>query len=285
MHIIKKNRKFAVLFLSIISWNMKNFNKIILLITLIFTILCLNLNAQTRSPEPKSGFTLTKKTFRNHLIYPQNALDNKKSGKITVHYDVDAEGNAANFRVENAFDAECAEEAIRLVKMIEWNPAIDNGKPVACSDYYTVEFSAKNYKKAEEKNPRMMLPEQKYPAQKNNNIYDLQDLYQAPKPYFANQNVTMATYLRMNLRFPDQAKQFEIQGTVTLSFVVETDGRVSNIIVEKSVGGGCDNEAIRLMQDLLWIPGVKNDSLVRTKTSQDITFRIGERNYHEGNNY
>lgn len=264
---------------------MKSFNKKTLFTALIFTILGVNINVQTKSPEPKSGFTLTKKIIQNHLIYPQNALDQKKSGKITVYFDVDAEGNATNYRVENAFDEECAAEAVRIVKMIEWNPAVNIGKPVACSDYYTVEFSAKNYKKAEDKNPRMMLPEQKYPAQKSNEVYNLKDLHQAPKPYFANPDVTMAAYLRTNLRFPDQAKQFEIQGTVTLSFIVETDGRVSNIIVENSVGGGCDNEAIRLLQDLLWIPGVKNDSLVRTKTTQDITFRIGERNYREGNNY
>ncbi|MBO2523438.1 MAG: hypothetical protein CW336_06225 [Bacteroidetes bacterium] len=172
-----------------------------------------------------------------------------------------------------------------MVKMIEWNPALNVGKPVACNDYYTIEFSAKSYKKAEEKNPRLMLPEQKYPAQKSNNVYDLKDLHNAPQPYFEDPGVTMAAYLRTNLRFPDQAKQFEIQGTVKLSFIVETDGRVSNIIVENSVGGGCDNEAIRLLQDMLWTPGVKNDSLVRTRTTQDITFQIGSRNYHDGNSY
>lgn len=265
--------------------NMKMHRITSVFIILIISFLGLNLNAQTKSPEPKSGFPLTKKIIHNHLIYPQNALDLKKSGKITVYYDVDADGNATNYRVENAFDDECAAEAIRLVKMIEWNPALNLGKPVACKDYYNVEFSAKSYKKAEEKNPRQMLPEQKYPAEKSNKVYDVKDLYQTPKPYFANPDVTMAAYLRTNLRFPDQAKQFEIQGTVTLEFIVETDGRVSNIIVLNSVGGGCDNEAIRLIEDLLWIPGVKNDSLVRARTTQDITFQIGSRNYHDGNSY
>ena len=169
--------------------------------------------------------------------------------------------------------------------MIEWNPALNNGKAVSYKDDYVVEFSPKSYKKAEEKNPRLMLPKQEYPAQKSNNVFEVKDLHQAPKPYFANPQVNMAAYLRTNLQFPDQTTQFEIQGTVTLSFVVETDGRASNIIVENSVGGGCDNEAIRLIQNLVWTPGVKNDSLVRTRTTQDITFQIGERNYHEGNNY
>lgn len=253
-------------------------------IVLIITSLGLNLNAQTKAPEPKCGFALTKKIIQHHLIYPLEALD-IKGGKITVYYDVDADGNASNYRVENAFNEQCAAEAIRLVKMIEWNPALKNGKPTAFNDYYTVEFSPKSYKKSEEKNPRLMLPEQEYPAQKSNMIYNLKDLHQTPRPYFANPQVTMAAYLRTNLQFPEQAKEFEIQGTVTLSFVVETDGRASNIMVENSVGGGCDNEAIRLIQNMVWIPGVKNDSLVRTRTTQDITFQIGERNYHEGNKY
>lgn len=169
--------------------------------------------------------------------------------------------------------------------MIEWNPAVKDGKPAAYNDYYTIEFSPKSYKKAEERDPRLMLPEQSHPAQKSNKIYELKELFQAPQPYFANPQVTLGAYLRTNLKFPEEAKTFEIQGTVKLNFVIETDGRASNIIVENSVGGGCDNEAIRLIQELVWTPGVKNDSLVRTRTSQEITFQIGERNYYDGNSY
>ena len=253
-------------------------------IILIISFLGLKTNAQTKSPEPKSGFPLTKKIIQHHLVYPKEALD-KKGGKITVYYDVDQYGNTSNYRVESAFDEQCAEEAIRLVKMIEWNPAVKDGKTVDYHDYYTVEFSPKAYKKAEEKNTRVMLPDQGHPAQKSNDIYTLKELSKAPQPYFTNPQVTIGAYLRQNLQFPEQAKEFEIQGTVKLNFVVETDGRASNILVENSVGGGCDNEAIRLIQDLIWTPGVKNDSLVRTRMTQDITFKIGERNYYDGNNY
>ena len=263
---------------------MKKLYKLVLFIALIFISLGINVNAQNKAPEPKSGFSLTKKIIQNHLIYPQEALD-KKGGKITVHYNVDAEGNATNYRVEDAFDEQCAAEAIRLVKMIEWNPGLKGGKPAEYNDYYTVEFSPKSYKKAEERNPRLMLPEQSHPAQKSNKVYELKELFQAPQPYFANPQVTLGGYLRTNLRFPEEAKTFEIQGTVKLNFIIETDGRASNIIVENSVGGGCDNEAIRLIQELVWTPGVKNDSLVRTRTSQEITFQIGERNYYDGNSY
>ena len=130
-----------------------------------------------------------------------------------------------------------------------------------------------------------MLPKQDHPAQKSNKIYNFDELRYSPRPHFEDPQMTLGTYLKNNLEYPDQARQFEIQGTVKLDFVVETDGRASNIMVENSVGGGCDNEAIRLIQNLIWTPGVKNDSLVRSRFSQEITFKIGERNYIEGNNY
>ena len=97
--------------------------------------------------------------------------------------------------------------------------------------------------------------------------------------------MSLSAYLRTELIYPDHAKEFEISGTVKIDFIIETDGKASNITIENSVGGGCDNEAIRLIQNLTWIPGVKNDSIVRTHTTQDITFQFGKRNYHDGNQY
>ncbi|MGN0032889.1 MAG: TonB family protein [Candidatus Limimorpha sp.] len=256
--------------------------KIFTAITLL--ILGTNVFAQTKAAEPVSGESLTKKILQNHLVYPEDALKAKKGGKITVYFDIDEKGQSSNFKVNDYFDEQCALEAIRLVRQIEWTPAMNNSRAVASKCEYTVNFSPKSYSKAEKK-PRPKLPESDYPEQKNNKIYNTKELFIAPKPYFANPQVTMAAYLRSELIYPEQAKQFEIQGTVKLNFIIETDGKASNITVENSIGGGCDNEAIRLISDLLWIPGVKNDSIVRTRTSQEITFRIGDRNYIEGNAY
>lgn len=254
-------------------------------ISLIFLSLCFNIKAQTIEPEPVSGKSLTNKILKTHLIYPQKALENKKNGKIKVNFTVGEDGHGKNFSVAESFDEECAKEAIRLVRMIEWNPATKDAKPIEFQTDYTVEFSSKSYLKAESKNSRTMLPEQEYPAQESNKIYELKELHSAPRFYFSNPQVTIGGYLRSELQYPEQAKQFEIQGTVKMNFIIETDGRASNIVVENSVGGGCDNEAVRLLQNLVWIPGVKNDSLVRTRSTQEITFKIGERNYYDGNAY
>ena len=136
-----------------------------------------------------------------------------------------------------------------------------------------------------EKGKVKSIPQQELAEDDSFAIYDYKEVDKAPTPYFNNQNITIGSYLRSELKYPDQAKEFEISGTVKLSFIIETDGKASNIVIENSVGGGCDNEAVRLMQNLLWIPGVKDGKLVRVKTTQDITFQFGERNYHDGNQY
>ena len=95
----------------------------------------------------------------------------------------------------------------------------------------------------------------------------------------------MAKYIATHLKFPAEAKEREIQGTVRLNFVVETDGTASNIVVVNSVGGGCDQEAIRLLQETIWIPAQKNEKYVRSHNMQDITFTIGNREFQDGYNF
>ena len=115
-------------------------------------------------------------------------------------------------------------------------------------------------------------------------IYDYRQLEEVAKPYFADGS-NIANYIYSNLRFPTEAKEREIQGTVRLSFVIEKDGSISNIIVVNSVGGGCDNEAVRLMEETVWLPAEKNGKYVRSNSMQDITFTIGNRNFQDGNSY
>lgn len=257
-----------------------------ILLSVIFLFLVNIIQAQNIvRPEPISGKSLTKKTIQQHLVYPQNALYNKLSGKIKVLFTVDKNGNAYNHHVESAFDNECAEMAIHLVKQILWKPATNNALPCEYNHEYVVEFSHKTYSRNIEKGKIKFIPEQEFPIDNSYIIYEYKEVDKTPNPYFNNKNITIGSYLRSELKYPDQAKEFEISGTVTLSFTIETDGKASNITIENSVGGGCDNEAIRLIQNLLWTPAIKNGKLVRVKTTQDITFQFGERNYHDGNQY
>ena len=254
-----------------------------LIIALAILFSGLQLKAQVTLPEPLAGKTVTKEYFTQNLVYPASYLRQGISGKVVLGFHVDKDGNASDYKVKSTFSKAASQEAIRLVKTIIWKPALINGLPTEYDFDYEVEFNARSYKRHWRRNERLKAP-LNLEADSSNIIYEYKQLNEVAKAYFADGG-NMGKYIASNLVFPDAAKEREIQGTVRLSFVVETDGSVSNIVIVNSVGGGCDNEAIRLMQGTIWIPAEKNGKYVRSHNMQDITFNIGHRNFQDGNSY
>ena len=252
-------------------------------IAILALVMGLQLNAQVTAPEPVAGHALTKEYFTQNLVYPEDDLQQGNSGKVVIQLHTDAQGVASQYNVKSSFSEAATPIALHLVKTILWKPALINGLP---SDYdfdYEVDFNAKSYKRYWKRHQRLEAP-LTFEADTSYKIYEYKQLEEVAKPYFADGS-NMANYIFHNLQFPAEAKEREIQGTVRLSFVVETDGSVSNIVVVNSVGGGCDNEAVRLLQETIWIPAEKNGKYVRSTNMQDITFSIGNRNFQDGNNY
>ncbi|MCX6305418.1 MAG: TonB family protein [Bacteroidetes bacterium] len=82
-------------------------------------------------------------------------------------------------------------------------------------------------------------------------------------------------YLRKQVRYPEAALKALVQGTVMVVFVVELDGSISNVDVAKKIGGGCDEEAIRVTREMPhWEPGKRNGRAVRVLVRMPIVFRI-----------
>ncbi len=254
-----------------------------LIIALAAITIGLQMKAQITAPEPVAGHALTKEYITQNLVYPGADLEQGISGKVVVGFHVDAQGNANHYAVKSSFSEAASAVALHLVKTILWRPALNIGVPIEYDTDYEVDFNAKSYKRYWKRHERLSVP-LTLEADTSYKIYDYKQLEEVAKPYFADGS-NMANYIFHNLKFPAEAKEREIQGTVRLSFVVETDGSVSNIVVVNSVGGGCDNEAVRLLQETIWIPAEKNGKYVRSNNMQDITFSIGNRNFQDGNTY
>lgn len=80
-------------------------------------------------------------------------------------------------------------------------------------------------------------------------------------------------YLASNLRYPQEARNQNIQGKVFLQYVIEIDGRLSDIKVVRGIGGGCDEEAIRVLKGSpRWVAGSQNGKKVRVQYVLPITF-------------
>lgn len=80
-------------------------------------------------------------------------------------------------------------------------------------------------------------------------------------------------FLMRSTSYPLQAKMAGIQGKVYVTFVIEKDGTVSNVELLKGIGGGCDEEAMRVVHRLAkWKPGKQMNKPVRVRMNLPIHF-------------
>jgi tetratricopeptide (TPR) repeat protein len=91
----------------------------------------------------------------------------------------------------------------------------------------------------------------------------------------------MADFLKSMLRYPNIARDSNISGRVVVQFVVEQNGALTHLKLLKDIGGGCGEEALRivkLMNDLgiRWIPGQMNGKAVRSYFSLPVNFKLQE---------
>jgi len=84
-------------------------------------------------------------------------------------------------------------------------------------------------------------------------------------------------FLNKNLKYPDMAVDNRIYGKVWVSFIVEKDGHLSNIVVERGLGYGTNEEAIRVLKMApAWKPGIQNGQPVRVRYELPINFQIND---------
>ena len=85
----------------------------------------------------------------------------------------------------------------------------------------------------------------------------------------------LRTFLTKNLNYPRSAANASISGRVFVSFVVNTDGSLTDVQVLKGIGFGCDEEAIRVIQKMPhWRPGKQSGRAVRVKYNLPIAFAL-----------
>ncbi len=83
-------------------------------------------------------------------------------------------------------------------------------------------------------------------------------------------------YLNKTFRYPQEAQENEIQGTVVVQFIVDKDGNVSDVeAVSGPTNGGLRDEAIRVIKKSgKWEPAVQNGRKVKSYKKQPITFKL-----------
>jgi len=234
------------------------------------TITSTNNQAIDVSPEMIGGKEEWKRIFHDHLFYPQPDLVKKTEGSVQLIFTVGEDGKVVNLKVSSILDSDMEKEAVRLFKMIEWMPAKKDGKALAQEYSMEINFSPSKYKR--------WVKERKYdkPAFNEKEVDTSFVVYESAEkaPAFYDTEKTFSEFIFSNIDYPEMAKKQGLEGYVVMSFIIETDGHVSNIRIKSGVGGGCNEEAIRVIGLTTWTPAIKNGKYVRFRMYYTMSFSL-----------
>jgi periplasmic protein TonB len=94
-------------------------------------------------------------------------------------------------------------------------------------------------------------------------------------PEFVNGLNAMYKFLKENIKYPAVARENGIEGTVYVGFVVGKDGTIRDVKVKRGIGGGCNEEAIRVVELMpKWNPGKQNGKAVNVSFTIPIKFKL-----------
>ncbi|MDP4187977.1 MAG: TonB family protein [Bacteroidota bacterium] len=102
--------------------------------------------------------------------------------------------------------------------------------------------------------------------------------YVEQMPDFPGGTDALMQYLGDNIKYPTMALENDIQGTVVVRFVVNRSGKLSDVQVVRGIGGGCDEEAVRVVKGMpAWKPGKQNGQTVRVYFVLPVKFVLKSR--------
>jgi len=97
-------------------------------------------------------------------------------------------------------------------------------------------------------------------------------------PFYIGGDAERQKFLNDHIQYPQQALETDIQGTVYVQFVVDTKGNITDVKVLRGIGGGCDEEAVRVIKMMpQWHAGKQNGRSVRVLFTMPVIFRLQQR--------
>ena len=221
-------------------------------------------------PQYPGGEAAMMKFVAENVKYPQEAKDKDIAGRVFVGFVVEKDGSISNVKVLRGIGGGCDEEAVRVISsMPKWKPGIKDGKPVRVSYMMPLTFKltegqpAKPSKKSDTNKPDMK-PDK-------NGVYQIVE----EMPVFPGGEQALMDYVSKNVVYPQEAQEKGISGRVFVSFIVEKDGSVNEVKVMRGIGGGCDEESVRVIKAMpKWKPGKMKGKPVRVSYMMPITFRL-----------
>jgi len=108
-------------------------------------------------------------------------------------------------------------------------------------------------------------------TKKNDMVFDVVEVM----PQYPGGPIAMLKYIMENIKYPEQAIKEGIQGRVTVRFIVEKDGSISDVRPVLSVHPLLNKEAVRVVESMpKWSPGKQNGKPVRVRFNVPVMFKL-----------
>ncbi len=217
----------------------------------------------------------------NTLSYPADAAERNIQGLVVYTFVVEKDGTLSNFKIIHRADPQLDAEALRILQLMPpWRPARHKGEIVRAESYVPMYFKLN---KQARRTPVKTRPSESATARayaktdptiiEQNEILTIVD--QMPRYQYGEEG--LGEFISHNIRYPKEARQLGIEGRILCSFIVATDGSISNIEVVEGLHPQLDNEAIRVLGLMpRWVPGMNGGAQVNVKCLLPIDFTIDE---------
>ena len=203
----------------------------------------------------------------------ENLLKKNISEDVAIYFTVSSDGTVKDIDFKQEYKEEFKTEAKRLLRYFMFTPATIGNVNVASQSFLLFKFSPETYKKYT-KARGFVIHKDQATFDTSFVVYKIAD----SSPEYYKGEEALGEFVLENLEYLDLAIRQNIQGAVVMSFIVESNGTLSNISVEKEFNHLCTQEALRIMRQTKWKPGKKEGKAIRYKTKYPIIFNLNNIN-------
>jgi hypothetical protein len=223
-----------------------------------------------------ADFKAGKAEFR-HLLklemrYPDSALKKGIEGKVGYNVKIEEDGSFNVGQSLFTLTDDLNQEAKRLINLCVFSPESRGSSPVMGTKQVIVRFNIDHYNNWVHR--RVVQIEYNMINDTTPTLYQSNDLDKLPRPIYEEKYTSFENYIYSVLQYPIAAYKRNIFGSTTLEFVVEKSGNLTNIYPIKYLGGGCYEEAKKVLRSVQWKPALVDGKPARSIVRQTVHFRL-----------
>ena len=194
--------------------------------------------------------------LEENLKYSKSDVKGSKEARVNIDFVVNTDGSLSYIGIKRSVNSKLDTEALRVVDLMpKWNPGTNNGLPVAVYYVLPIIFKGKESNSS-------------YPKVRNR------------APMFPGGEGCLDDFIEKHMEYPLSAKNDGGVGRVVVDFIVNANGKISDVNVLKSVDYRLDEEAVRIVSNMpKWNSGINKGQSVAMRCAIPIDFSLHDKKF------